>query len=153
MLEHDSRIAVAVSGGKDSMVLLHVLYKIESRFPSELIVIHLDEGIKGYSEKNSRIVQEISKKLGLPLLTASYRELFGFNIDDISSLQREKRIYAICTYCGVWRRWGLNYLALKANADRLATAHCLDDEAQTILMNILRAVSYTHLTLPTTERV
>lgn len=138
MLEPDSKIAIAVSGGKDSMTLLYILEKIEREFPSEIIIIHLDEGIRGYSDKNAIIVRKAAKELGLPLYEASYKDLFGFTIDFVASIPRSKRIYAACTFCGVWRRWGLNYLAYKNNADRLATAHCLDDEAQTILMNILR---------------
>lgn len=138
LLEPDSKIAVAVSGGKDSMTLLHILNKIEADFPSELFIVHLDEGIKGYSDKNREIVSKIAKELGIPLYVASYKELFGFSMDEIINIPRGRRKFASCTFCGVWRRWGLNYLALKAGADRLATAHCLDDEAQTILMNVLR---------------
>ncbi|MHA1608976.1 MAG: TIGR00269 family protein [Candidatus Njordarchaeales archaeon] len=138
MFERDSKIAIAVSGGKDSMTLLHVLYEIEQKFPSELIIIHLDENIRGYSDVSRDIVRRASKELGLSLLEASYKELFGYSIDEVASIQRKERIYATCTFCGVWRRWGLNYLALKAGADRLATAHCLDDEAQTVILNILR---------------
>ena len=138
MLEPDSKIAVAVSGGKDSMTLLHVLYKIEKDFPSELMIIHLDEGIKGYSDKNQEIVKKAAEELGIPLYIATYKELFGFSIDDIAKYPRAVRKFATCTFCGVWRRWALNFLALKVGADRLATAHCLDDEAQTIIMNVLR---------------
>ena len=138
MFERDSRIAVAVSGGKDSMTLLYVLEEIERDFPSELIIVHLDENIKGYSDVSRDLVRKTAKKLGLLLYEASYKELFGYSMDEIANIEREKRIYAACTFCGVWRRWGLNYLALKAGADRLATAHCLDDEAQTIILNVLK---------------
>ena len=138
MFEPTDRIAVAVSGGKDSMTLLHVLYKIEKNFPSELIVIHLDEGIKGYSDVSTQLVRKKAKELGLEYYEANYKELFGYSIDEIVRIPREKRRFGACTFCGVWRRWGLNYLALKANADKIATAHCLDDEAQTIIMNVLK---------------
>lgn len=138
MLDPDSRIAVAVSGGKDSMTLLYVLEKIERDFPSKLMIIHLDEGIRGYSDRNQDVVRKAAKELGIPLYVASYKDLFEFSIDEVAKYPREIRKFAACTFCGVWRRWGLNYLALKIGANRLATAHCLDDEAQTILMNVLR---------------
>ncbi len=138
MLERDSKIAVAVSGGKDSMSLLYLLNKIEKDFPSELYIIHVDEGIRGYSDKNLEIVQKAAKELGLPLYVASYKELFGYDIDRIAEIPRDVRKFATCTFCGVWRRWAINYLALKAGADRVATAHSLDDEAQTIIMNVMR---------------
>ncbi|MHA1664210.1 MAG: TIGR00269 family protein [Candidatus Njordarchaeales archaeon] len=138
MLRRDSKIAVAVSGGKDSMTLLHVLYKIEQRFPSQLVIVHLDEGIAGYSDIAGKLVKKTAEELNIPLYSASYKGLFNFTIDEIGHMYKKKKMLAPCTFCGVWRRWGLNYLALKAEADRLATAHCLDDEAQTILMNVLR---------------
>ncbi len=43
-----------------------------------------------------------------------------------------------CSYCGVWRRWLLNYAAKDVGADKLAVGHNLDDEVQMFLMNILR---------------
>lgn len=138
MLERDSKIAVAVSGGKDSMSLLYVLNKIEREFPSELYVVHVDEGIVGYSNRNLEVVKKAAKSLGIPLYITSYKELFGYNIDEIAKMPLNLRKFAACTFCGVWRRWAINYLALKIGADRVATAHSLDDEAQTILMNVMR---------------
>jgi len=138
MLERDSKIAVAVSGGKDSMSLLYLLEKIERDFPSELYIIHVDEGIRGYSDKNLEVVKRAAKELGISLYTTSYKELFGYDIDRIAKIPLNIRRFAACTFCGVWRRWAINYLALKAGADRVATAHSLDDEAQTILMNVMR---------------
>ncbi len=154
MLEIDSKIAVAVSGGKDSMSLLYILEKIEREFPSELYIIHVDEGIKGYSDKNLEVVKNASRELGLPLYITSYRELFDYNIDKVANISIDERRFAPCTFCGVWRRWAINYLALKAGADRVATAHSLDDEAQTILMNILKGSLENILKLkPYPERV
>ncbi len=139
LIKRGDHVAVAVSGGKDSMVLLYLMDKIERQhFDVELTVVHLDEGIKGYSDRARVLVREFTKDLGIRLLEASYAELFKYSIDFIASLHKEVRVFEPCTYCGVWRRWGLNYLADKAGADKLATAHTMDDEAQTVVMNVIR---------------
>ncbi|MCX8202097.1 MAG: TIGR00269 family protein, partial [Candidatus Caldarchaeum sp.] len=52
LLRRDDRIAVAVSGGKDSLSLLHVLKKVEENFPrAELFAVSVDEGIPGYRDE------------------------------------------------------------------------------------------------------
>lgn len=150
MFSRDSRIAVAVSGGKDSTTLLHILNKIERKFPSQLFIVHINEGITDYSDTSEKIVRKTAKDLDLPLRTKSIKEVFDYSIDQVASISRETRKHSSCTYCGVWRRWIMNDIANKLNADRLVTAHCLDDEAQTILLNVLRG-SYTGLLRLKTE--
>ncbi|MHA1632305.1 MAG: TIGR00269 family protein [Candidatus Freyarchaeota archaeon] len=142
MLQPDSRIAIAVSGGKDSMALLYILNKIEQKYPeSELVVITVDEGILGYREDALRIIKKATKKLGVEWRMSSFKELFSYTLDELVSIAQEKfgekRLKA-CTYCGVLRRKAINMLARQVGADVVATAHNLDDETQTILMNILR---------------
>ncbi len=139
MINRGDRVAVAVSGGKDSMTLLYLMDTIERKnFEVDLVVVHLDEGIRGYSDSAAPLVRKFAKELGIELLEAKYSDLFKFTIDQVASLEKNHRLYEPCSFCGVWRRWGLNYLATKANADKLATAHTMDDEAQTVIINILR---------------
>ena len=136
MFEHDSRIAVGVSGGKDSLGLLHILVEIEERFPrSELIAVSIDEGVKGYRDEAIAIANEFCERLGVEHCVLSFEDLFGLTMDGIASEPRE---LTPCSYCGVLRRRALNEAALNLEADRLATAHNLDDMAQTALLNILR---------------
>jgi len=139
MINRGDRVAVAVSGGKDSMALLYLMDKIERRnFDVELVVVHLDEGIKGYSDRAAPLVRKYASELGIEVLEAKYTELFKFSIDNVASVEKDIRLYEPCSFCGVWRRWGLNFLAAKAGADKLATAHTMDDEAQTVIINIMR---------------
>jgi len=139
MFRYDDVIAVAVSGGKDSVSLLHILDKIERAFPTEIVIIHVDEGISNYSEYSYPIVAKYAKELGYKLYHVSFKELFGFTIDDVARYYFENKIeFEPCSICGEWRRWALNKLAMDANATVLATAHTLDDFAQTVLMNVLR---------------
>lgn len=136
MFEHDSRIAVGVSGGKDSLGLLHILSEIEEDFPmSELIAVSIDEGVDGYRDEAISIAREACGRLGVEHHVLSFEELFGLTIDGVASVPRE---LAPCSYCGVLRRRALNEVAKNLGADRLATAHNLDDMAQTALLNIMR---------------
>lgn len=139
MFRFDDRIAVAVSGGKDSVSLLHVLAKIERRYPkAELVAVTVDEGIEGYRDEALKIAAENCKKLDIEHVIVSFRTLFGKTFDQMSKRTNHKGDANLtpCAYCGVLRRKALNIAARKIKADKLATAHTLDDETQTILLNI-----------------
>ena len=137
MFEYDSRIAVAVSGGKDSLNLLYLLHEIEERFPkAELIAISIDEGIEGYRDEALKFASEACRKLGVEHHITSFKELYGLTLDEIA--ERNLGEVTTCTYCGVLRRRALNTAAREVEADRLATAHNLDDMAQTALLNLMR---------------
>ncbi|MCW4046768.1 MAG: TIGR00269 family protein [Candidatus Bathyarchaeota archaeon] len=141
MFRFDDRIAVAVSGGKDSLSLLHILARTERRHPkASLVAVIVDEGIKGYRDEALRIAVEACRKLGIEYHVESFKELYGFTLDEIIAQKRQRGELELtsCAYCGVLRRRALNVAALAVRADRIATAHTLDDEVQTALMNIFR---------------
>ncbi len=138
MFREDDRIAVAVSGGKDSNVLLYVLNKIEQNFPkSEVIAITVDEGISGYRDVCIKFATRLSKKLGVEHVMVSFKEMFGISLDEVVDLCRKIGVRP-CTVCGVLRRKALNVTARELGADKLATAHNLDDEVETIFMNVIK---------------
>ena len=139
MLRFDDRIAVAVSGGKDSVSLLHILAKIERGYSkTSLVAVTVDEGIKGYRDEALKIAAENCKKLGIEHHVVSFKELYGYRLDQIVKSLKQKGDSRLtpCAYCGVLRRKALNITARNLKADKLATAHTLDDETQTILLNI-----------------
>jgi len=139
MLKFDDRVAVAISGGKDSISLLHILAKMQRDHPkSSLVAITVDEGIKSYRDEALKLAAENCRKLGVEHHVVSFKQLFGFTLDEIVKLQRQKGEGNVtsCAYCGVLRRRALNMTAREIRADKLATAHTLDDETQTILLNI-----------------
>ncbi len=141
MLQRGDRVAVAISGGKDSAVLLDVLHRIESNFPdSELIPVTIDEGIKGYRDEALESAKALVHSLGLKLEVRSFEDMFGLSLDEIVQLRSDITIGA-CSYCGVLRRRALNIAAFDISADVIATGHNLDDEAQTIMMNMMRGDS------------
>jgi cytoplasmic tRNA 2-thiolation protein 1 len=136
MLDHWSRVAVGVSGGKDSLTLLHILKEIEEgTHGSELIAITVDEGIKGYRDEALSIVERTCNSLGVEWRLVSFRDFFDATMDEIAARDRS---LGACSFCGVLRRRALNEAAKQVNADRLATGHTLDDMAQSALLNLLR---------------
>ncbi|MEM2109216.1 MAG: TIGR00269 family protein [Candidatus Odinarchaeota archaeon] len=142
LLEETDTVAVAVSGGKDSLTLLTILSKLERRFrETKLIAVTIDEGIRNYREESLRFAKLISNKLEIPHKIYSFKELFGYNFDDVIGLLRDYGFdkSSPCSYCGLLRRTALNTAAKAVGATKLATAHNLDDEAQTVIMNFLRA--------------
>ncbi|MCL2691609.1 MAG: TIGR00269 family protein [Candidatus Bathyarchaeota archaeon] len=141
MLKFDDKLAVAVSGGKDSLSLLHILAKLQKYRPkTTLTAITIDEGIKGYRDEALDIAEKNCKTLEIPLHIISFKELFGLTLDEIITKLRAKGQIELtpCAYCGVLRRRAINTAARNVGATKIATAHTLDDETQTVLMNILR---------------
>jgi uncharacterized protein (TIGR00269 family) len=141
MLKFDDHLAVAVSGGKDSLSLLYILAKLRKHRPqTTLTAVTVDEGIKGYRDEALSVAADICSKLEVPHHIVSFKDLYGFTLDEIVEKAQEKTKNELtpCAYCGVLRRKAINVGAREVEADKIATGHTLDDEAQTVLMNILR---------------
>lgn len=132
-------IIVAVSGGKDSLSLLHFLSKLSKKAPEWTVKgLLIDEGINGYREILIPKFVSVSEELGIEYRIASFKEELGYTLDEIVEIGKRKGLpYLPCTYCGVFRRYLLNKIAREMNGSVLATAHHLDDAIQTFLMNII----------------
>ncbi|MFH1394264.1 MAG: TIGR00269 family protein [Candidatus Micrarchaeota archaeon] len=135
MIKKGERVAVGLSGGKDSCVLLHCLHDLQKDLPFELVAVTIDEGIRGYRADTLKVAKSECKKLGIRLEVLSFRKEAGKTLD---SIVKSKNGELPCSYCGVVRRYLLNRGAKKVGADKLATGHNLDDVAQTVMMNIMR---------------
>ena len=130
-----SRVAVALSGGKDSTVLLSLLHGITQESGGlDLVAITVDEGIAGYREETLRAATATAARFGVPHRTGSFADLFGGTLDRVVEGQEHRA----CSLCGILRRKALTILARDEGADCIATGHNLDDEAQSVLMNWLR---------------
>ncbi len=128
-------VAIALSGGKDSTALLMILAKILPTLDSvRLSAITIDEGIRGYREDTIRSAEMLVARYGLPHLTVSFPDLFGGTLDTFLKGREPEA----CSVCGILRRKALNVAAERAGATKLATGHNLDDEAQSVFMNVLR---------------
>jgi len=131
---HD-RIAVALSGGKDSTALLVLLSRLLVLWEDvSLVAITVDEGIAGYRDDTIRAAGELTRKTGTEHVCVSFKDLVG---DDLDALLVGRETQA-CSVCGILRRKALSAAARRAGATKIATGHNLDDEAQSVLMNTLR---------------
>jgi len=144
MFNPDDRIALALSGGKDSLSLLQILHRLEASFPeSELYAVTVNEGIEGYREEAVEHAAEACRRLGVKHVVVSFKELFGCTLDEVvKASQSLEDAPAPCSYCGVLRRRALNLAAEKLEATKIATAHNLDDEVQTLILNLIHGDVY-----------
>jgi uncharacterized protein (TIGR00269 family) len=140
LFDWNDHIVLAVSGGKDSVVMMKIVSKIERNFPDvKLTAITIDEGFNGYRVEGIRIAKKFSSMFGVEHLTFSFKDFYGYTLKEmVDKAEKKGSPYHPCTYCGVLRRKILNVKGREIGATKIATAHNLDDEAQTILMNILR---------------
>jgi len=130
------KIGVAVSGGKDSLVTLHIIHKIFSkRKDIKIYSISVDEGIKGYRDESLEFSRKNAEILGVVHHVVSFKDMIGKTMDEISKIKDE---LGECSYCGVFRRFCLNKAGKKLGIDKLVTGHNLDDMAQSILMNFVK---------------
>ncbi|MBC7219268.1 MAG: TIGR00269 family protein [Hadesarchaea archaeon] len=134
------RIAVAVSGGKDSVACLHLLHNYCRGKRGEVVAITVDEGIKGYRDGSLPLARENAEILGVEHHLVSFKSAFGATLDEMVRIAAKRGTgLNPCTYCGVMRRHLLNQAARELRADKLATGHNLDDETQAIMLNYVRA--------------
>ncbi|MDD5133538.1 MAG: TIGR00269 family protein [Candidatus Nanoarchaeia archaeon] len=118
LLDDCKTIGVAVSGGKNSLIVLCLLNKLVKQRISKnvkIIAIHIDEGIKNYSEIASKTLKQFCK--------INQIELKEYSIKNKKASPE------------IWVRYLLNKKARELKIERLATGHNLDAEAETIIMN------------------
>ncbi|MEM4496950.1 MAG: TIGR00269 family protein [Archaeoglobaceae archaeon] len=136
MIEKGDRIAIAMSGGKDSTTLAYVLNKLYGfRKDLEFFGITIDEGIEGYRPETIKVAKKVCNELGIEHVVVRFQDHFGMTLDEMVKIGERKP----CTYCGVFRKYLLNKTSRDLGATKLATGHNLDDETQTILLNFLNA--------------
>jgi cytoplasmic tRNA 2-thiolation protein 1 len=137
MIKFGDHVAVATSGGKDSLVLLSILKStIDVSRGITISAITIDEGIAGYRDESLKIVSEFCSKLGVQLTVLSYNELFGTHMDEAMKVRPSAKLTS-CSICGTFRRRAIDLAAEQLGANVVATAHNLDDEIQTFMINLL----------------
>lgn len=129
MIAPGERILVAVSGGLDSLVLLHLLWELREERDLSLIVAHLDHQIRGAeSRADAEFVAAKADKLGLPLVLED-RDVPAYSREHELSLEEAAREV---------RYRFLERTAAKVGADKVALGHHRDDLAETLLINLIR---------------
>jgi uncharacterized protein (TIGR00269 family) len=131
LINKKEKICVAVSGGKDSTSLLFILKKLGYKVEA----LAIDEGIKGYRNVTLDFIKKFCKEHKIKLVVKSYEEDFGKRLDGVV-----KKGEPACNICGTFRRHLLNKYSQQYS--KIATGHNLDDEAQAVLMNLLKAQTF-----------
>jgi uncharacterized protein (TIGR00269 family) len=129
-----NKIIVACSGGKDSTTALYLFKKFGYNVEALIIDLLIGE----WSKKNLENLKRFCKKHKIKLQIINMRKEFGCSICYIRQGIQEKKKLSNCMICGVIKKWLLNKKARELKADKLATGHNLDDEAETIIMNNLK---------------
>jgi uncharacterized protein (TIGR00269 family) len=130
------KILVAVSGGKDSTALLHILNKY---YKNQLFAVTVDSYIQDYNEVNIKNIKTVCENEKIKLEIISLKEIVGADLYEMKKiLDLNGKSLNYCTICGVFKRWLLNKYAKKGKFDVIATGHNKDDIAQCVLMNLFR---------------
>ena len=135
MIKNGDLVCVAVSGGKDSLALLHILDKMSKTHNFQIKVITIDEGIPDYRNEALEIVKNFCSELKIGHKIYSYKELFDLTIDEALQIRGKEKISS-CSICGTLRRRAIDHAAKDIGANVIATAHNLDDILQTFLINL-----------------
>lgn len=127
LLQRVKRLGVAVSGGADSVALLYLLAPLCKKKKIDLIVLHLDHGLRSTSAQDAKWVKALAKKAGLACVSER-REVTGHHGEAVSveMAAREVRqaFFADCRQ--------------RHKLDAIATGHQADDVAETVLLRLMR---------------
>lgn len=129
LIDPGALVIVSVSGGPDSLCLLHLLFQLREELHFVIYVFHLDHRTRdGESTEDARYVESIARSWNLPITLAEA------DIEEIS--QRERRSFQ--SVAREIRRNHLLQLADSLGASRIATGHQADDQVETFLFRLLR---------------
>jgi len=129
MFSPEDKIAVAISGGKDSMALAKVLKDLGYN----ITLFHINCQIKenDYSEKSQKAVEEFAKIENLPLRILDFKDEIEIDLKLAAKISKKE----ICGVCGMIKRYLLNREA--KNLDVIVTGHTLNDEAASLLKSLI----------------
>lgn len=165
-------IALGVSGGKDSSVMLHILHTLRLRYRDaydgvRFVMIAVDEGIQGYRDESLACLQRLHKRYPYELAIINFEKRYGRTLDQIVNTlngdsctdasvpskslttdledgddtgrpQPTAKTATACSFCGILRRNSLSHGSLQAHCTKVATGHNADDNAETVLLNLIR---------------
>ncbi len=129
LVEAKRLLLVAVSGGPDSVCLLHILVRLQNELSIKLHMAHLDHKLRGAdSEADARYVSQLGAQLGIPV-TIEERDVRAYRAQKHNSLEEAAREV---------RYTFLSEVAESIGADRVAVGHTSDDHIETVLMHLIR---------------
>lgn len=139
MFNRQERVLVAVSGGKDSLSLWDILWKLGYQADGLYIGLGIDGGIS-YSDESHHTAAEFARQRDLRLHVVDVREDYGRSIPMLAHSTNHGKEKP-CSVCGLSKRHIMNRVARQEGYDVLATGHNLDDEAAVLFGNTLNWIS------------
>lgn len=128
LIQKGDKVIVGVSGGPDSMCLLDTLYDLKEKLQIEIIVCHINHGIRKEADEETLYVQEYCKNHNIPCYVKK---------ENVKKLADEQKLGT--EEMGRKIRYEFfEEIAIKENANKIATAHTINDNVETVLMNLLR---------------
>lgn len=135
MIKEGDKVVIGVSGGPDSITLLNVLNKFKEKLNIKIYVAHINHSIRKEADEETEYVREFCKKIGVE---------FFFKKIDVE--QEAKKLKIGTEEAGRNIRYAFfEEVAKKVGANKIATAHNSNDNAETVLMNIIRGTSVSGL--------
>lgn len=121
-------LLIGVSGGVDSTVLLHILLPLAGHYDWELVVMHLNHGLRKSADKDEKFVKDLANSLGLKFISKT---------TDVKKVSQAKKL-TIEEAGRMVRYEFFKNIAKKYPSSVIVTAHTADDQVETIIMNWLR---------------
>lgn len=132
MIAPGDHVVAAVSGGADSVALLYALCALKDQLQARLTVAHLNHGLRGEDARREAVfVETLARDLGLPCVC------------EVRDVRAEKSLEGVCLQEAARsvRYRFFDDVLTRCSADRLALGHTMDDQAETVLMRLLRGTS------------
>ena len=128
LIEKGNTIVIGVSGGPDSMTLLNLLNKLKNKLQFKIVVAHINHGLRKEADEETEYVKEFCKKESIP---------FYYKKENVEELAKTQKVGT--EEAGRKLRYEFFEEVLKeVDAQKIATAHNANDNAETVLMNIIR---------------
>jgi len=128
MIQKKDRVIVALSGGPDSVFLVYALYQLMKNLEIDLFATHIHHGIRGeYADRDMEFAKKFCDNLDIPIST------FNYNVPDYAerkglSVEEAGREIRLSTYKRAMDEY---------SADKVATGHTADDQAETVLLRLI----------------
>lgn len=128
LIEENDKIVIGVSGGPDSICLLHVLYSLKEKIGFDIVVAHVNHMLREVADMETEYVQNFCKNLKIECFVKKA------DISDLAKTQKKGT-----EEVGREVRYSFfDEVAKKTGANKIATAHNSNDRAETVILNILR---------------
>ncbi len=132
-MDKNDRVVVGVSGGPDSVALMYCLNSLRKEFNLNLHIAHLDHRLRESSFKDKEFVKSLARRLNLPFTSAEVNISRLTKKGSLEEIAREARLRFLFS------------VAKKAGADKIALGHNQDDQAETVLMRLIRGTGLSGL--------